>query len=182
MEWRKAVSVLSPSPVMLVFNATFRVPRDVDTHTRAYLYNLPFKHKPPVQKPRNPKTMAQMRASMDDKAWDKYMGEVILRKLQYKKKASTFDRSWAKEHPDLFYDVVQQFTAQQRWHKLELPPTLKPWVEAQTDRGNPNTFADLIDVVLDNMGIETDGEPRALRSATAGTKRKRNNTGLSTVA
>jgi hypothetical protein len=122
---------------------------------------------------------------MDDKAWDKYMGELILRKLQYKKKAGTFDRSWAKERPDLFYDVIQQFTAQQSWHKLELPPTLKEWVEAQTERGNPNTYAHLIDVVLDNMGEQTDGEPPALRSTITGTKREERgsvyNNGLSTV-
>ncbi|KAH8907509.1 hypothetical protein BR93DRAFT_867044, partial [Coniochaeta sp. PMI_546] len=157
-----AINIFSPFSVILVFDETSRVPRDVDTRTRAYIHNIPFKYKPPVQKPRNPKTMAQMRASMDDEAWDRYMGEVILRKLQYKKKASAFDRSWAKERPELFYDVIQQFTAQQRWHKLELPPSLKQWVEAQTDRGNPSTFVHLIDVVLDNLGIETGGEPPAL--------------------
>lgn len=130
------------------------VPRNVDARTRAYLNKLPFKHKP-VPEPRNKsKTMDQMREGMDDNAWNAYMGQIILRRLQWKKKASTLDRSWAKEHPDLFYDVMQQYTAQQRWHKLKLPPSQKQWVEAQKERGNPSTYAALIDVVLDNMATE----------------------------
>lgn len=111
--------------------------------------------------------MAQMRAGMDDEAWDRFMEEVMLRKLQYKKKASTVDRSWAKERPGLFYDVVQGYVAQQRYHKLELPPSLRQWEQAQKDRENVSTFAHLIDaVVLDNMGVETHGEPPALPSTT----------------
>ncbi|OIW23205.1 hypothetical protein CONLIGDRAFT_637826 [Coniochaeta ligniaria NRRL 30616] len=142
------------------------IPRAIDARTRSYLHNLPFKHQPPVQKPQNPKTMAQMRESMDDEAWNRYMAEVMLRKLQYKKKASSVDRSWAEEHPELFYDVVQQYTAQQRWHRLELPPSLMQWVEAPTDRGDPNTFTHLVDVVLDKMGIETEGLRRLTNSET----------------
>lgn len=156
----------------MLTNVTFRVPRDVDTRTQDFLWKLPFKHKPPVQAPQKSKTMEQMREGMDDAGWNRYMGEVVLRKLQYKKKPSTVDRSWAKEHSDLFYDVMQQYTAQQRWHKLELPPSQKQWVEAQKDRGDPSTLAALVDVVLDNMGNEIDGEQPALSSVATGTKRE----------
>jgi hypothetical protein len=57
---------------------------------------------------------------------------------------------------------MQQSTAQQRWDKLELPLLLKQGTEAQTDKGNQATFADLIDVVLHS--IETDAKPPTLRS------------------
>lgn len=98
-----------------------------------------------------------------------YIGEVVLQKLQYKKKSSTFDRCWAKQHPELFYDVVQEYIAQQRWFKLELPPSLKRWDEAAKDSGSPSTLAALIDAVLDGMGIEVDGERSTLCPPT-GTK------------
>jgi hypothetical protein len=51
----------------------------MNIRTRIYLYNIPFKFKPPVQTAKYSKTMAQVRESMDDKAWNKYMGQVLHR-------------------------------------------------------------------------------------------------------
>lgn len=135
----------------------FSVPRALDNRTQAYLHKLPFKHKPPVQKPQNPKTMAQMRERMDDKAWNKHMEELTLRMLQFERKPGRYMISWAKEYPELFYDVVQGYIAQQNYYGLELPPALKQWEQAQKDRRTPSTLAAPIDAILHNMGVERCG-------------------------
>jgi hypothetical protein len=146
----------------------YRVPRDVDARIRAYLRNVPFKHTPPpVQPSGRAKSIAEVRESMDDEGWNKYMQEFSLRRLQYEMVAGGLLRSWAAERPDLFYDVMQQYTAQKRWHKLALSPSEQRWVEMPKERGSPDVLP-LIEMVLDHMGRkEGKGSPPASATSAA---------------
>lgn len=125
----------------------------MDDRVRRYLRNLPFKHTAPAQtiKASRSKTMTEIRESMTDEDWDKYMGQVLLRRLQYEKVAGHLVKSWALEHPELSYDVIQHYTAQKRYNKLDLTPSEQEWVDAPKERGQTSSLL-LIQMVLDQMG------------------------------
>lgn len=93
---------------------------------------------------------------MTDDGWNMYMKQFLLRRLQCEMLAGNLVRAWALEHPDLFCDVMQEYTAQKRWHKLDLTPSEQQWVDAPKERGPPCTLR-LIEMVLDYMGPKNNG-------------------------
>lgn len=129
------------------------VSRKIDDRTRVYLCNLPFKHTPPARNlnPANNKIVKKLQEMMTDDEWNDCMQQFLLRRLQYEKVATNLVRSWASAHFDMFYDVMQEYTAQKRWHNLDLAPFVQELVDASKERGSPNTSV-LIEKVLDHMG------------------------------
>lgn len=73
--------------------------------------------------------MAEIRESMADEESKKFMQQLILRRLQYEMRAGRMVESWAREHPELLYDVMQEYTAQKRWHRLSLKSSEREWVD-----------------------------------------------------
>jgi len=84
--------------------------------------------------------------------WDQYMREFLKRRLQYEKVAGNLVKSWAREHPDEFFDVMQEYVAQKRWHKLILTPAEERWVYAQKHKDQPASFVSQMETVLEQMG------------------------------
>ncbi|OIW23285.1 hypothetical protein CONLIGDRAFT_637731 [Coniochaeta ligniaria NRRL 30616] len=149
------------------------VSRDLDLRTRAYLRTLPFKHQPPgaaTSTPSRRRSVEELRENMTDHEWNQYMQEFLKRRLQYEMVAGNLVKSWARDHPDLFFDVMQEYVAQKRWHKLVLTLAEEKWTEAKKDRDQPASFLSLMEVVLDRMGKDrAAGEVPA--STVAGVKR-----------
>lgn len=89
---------------------------------------------------------------MTDDEWNAYMREFLKRRLQYEKVAGKLVKSWSQEHPDMFFDVMQEYTAQKRWHKLVMTPIEQQWVAAEKDKAHPASFLPLMETVLERMG------------------------------
>ena len=96
---------------------------------------------------------------MTDDEWNKYMQEFLKRRLQYEKVAGYLVKDWAREHPELFFDVMQEYAAQKRWHKLDLTPWEQRWVDASKSRDQPASFLAVMEVVLEQMGGDGGTEP-----------------------
>ena len=127
----------------------------MDVRTRAYLGTLPFKHSPPSSAKSTAsrtKSVSEMRESLTPEQWDQYMREFLKRRLQYEKVAGNLVKSWAREHPDEFFDVMQEYVAQKRWHKLILTPAEERWVYAQKHKDQPASFVSQMETVLEQMG------------------------------
>lgn len=138
---------------------------------RSYLRTLPFKYTPPSPAISRSKSVTEMRESMTDEEWDQYMQEFLKRRLQYEKIAGNLVKSWSREHPDMFFDVMEEYVAQKRWHKLVLTPAEQQWVDAEKDKAQPASFLALMEMVLERMGRDkATGESEA-SAAVDGRKR-----------
>lgn len=124
----------------------------MDVRTHAYLRTLPFKYTPPSPTRSRAKSATEMKESMTHEEWNGYMQEFLKRRLQYEMIAGNLVKSWSREHPCLFFDVMQEYTAQKRWHKLDLMPAEHQWVDAEKDRDQPVSFLPLMELVLERMG------------------------------
>ncbi|KAB5577458.1 hypothetical protein GE09DRAFT_519946 [Coniochaeta sp. 2T2.1] len=133
---------------------------------------MPFKHTPPTQATKTSKSrnMADMRECMTDEEWNKSMQQLLLRRLQYEMLPGDLVSSWALEHCDLFYDIMQEYTAQKRWHNLDLTPCQQVWANARKETGDNGTLP-LIQTVLEQMGQENDGVQGPGSVPAAGSKR-----------
>ncbi|SPQ26353.1 dcabddb8-0bfd-406f-8eba-432be23c9e89 [Thermothielavioides terrestris] len=136
--------------------------RPVDARTKERLSQVPFRRgmagSASTKKDTKSRSMssAELRDSMTDDQWNRYMQEFLKRKLQYEKVACNLVKDWARKHPTLFFDVMQEYTAQKRWHKLSLSLAEQQWVDAEKSRDQPASFMMQMEAVLSQMvGEET---------------------------
>lgn len=68
------------------------------------------------------RSSAELRESMTDDEWDRYMTEFLKRKIQLERVACDPVKDSARKSPALFFDVMQEYTNQKRYYKLALSP------------------------------------------------------------
>ncbi|AEO67832.1 uncharacterized protein THITE_2170615 [Thermothielavioides terrestris NRRL 8126] len=144
--------------------------RPVDARTKERLSQVPFRRgmagSASTKKDTKSRSMssAELRDSMTDDQWNRYMQEFLKRKLQYEKVACNLVKDWARKHPTLFFDVMQEYTAQKRWHKLSLSLAEQQWVDAEKSRDQPASFMMQMEAVLSQMGRDTADEGPTLHA------------------